>query len=75
MRAMNRECPFRGCGKRIPSSMFSCTAHWYKLTKAQQTRIYACYGAWKAGRLDGEALRREQAEVLAEVEGVGHAQA
>jgi hypothetical protein len=64
-----RECPFTGCGETIPAEMFACRRHWFRLTGRQRAEIYAIYGAWKTGRLDGDALLKRQLEIVAEAEG------
>ncbi len=59
-----RMCPFPGCNTRIPAERFSCPHHWFGLSKDQKARIWAAYRGWLKGRIDGDELRRAQAEVV-----------
>lgn len=68
-----RECPFKDCGKRIPSSLFSCTRHWQLLRADQKARLYEAYHGWEFGTISGDELKAVQQQVLDEVEGRTHA--
>lgn len=59
-----RECPFDGCTKMIPSSMFACLKHWRSMSKEDQIRIYACFNSYKNGRIFLSELEGIQNQVM-----------
>lgn len=63
-----RACPFDGCGRPIPPTMFACGRHWRCLNPAQQRAIYAAYADYQADRIDIDELRQLQQEVLDQVQ-------
>jgi hypothetical protein len=65
-----RRCPFTHCTRVIGSEYFSCKPHWFKLNREQQDEINAGYRAWKSGQQSITWLRRLQARIVKEVEGV-----
>ena len=66
--AVGRVCPFAGCGKPIPRSMFSCRPHWYSLHFAKRAVINRAYSDYLADRIGLEELRVIQQGVLGEVQ-------
>ena len=66
---MERMCPFAGCGREIPATMFACYTHWFRLSAAQRERVMIAYLSWQKGLLSGDGLRAEQQAVMGEVEG------
>ncbi len=61
-----RICPFDNCGKEIPSSMFACAAHWYRLMKKQRDQINEAYLGWKSGYMSLDELKTLQKEIMDE---------
>ena len=63
-----RTCPFDGCARAIPSTMFACGRHWRCLNRAQQRSIYAAYEDYMADRIGIDDLRDIQQRVLDEAQ-------
>lgn len=40
---MNRLCQWPGCEVQIPSGMWGCKYHWFKLPKHLRKRLYLAY--------------------------------
>ena len=59
-----RKCPFHGCERQIPDSVFACRPHWFSLNKADKTRIHDVYNAYTSDQLTVDELRQAQQEVL-----------
>lgn len=37
------ECPAPGCHRRVPTHQLACRAHWFALTPATRSRVWAAY--------------------------------
>lgn len=52
------DCPYRGCGRRLPREILACRPHWALVSYPTQRRVYS---TWRSGMLDGYTEARGQA--------------
>jgi hypothetical protein len=60
-----RRCPFPGCDRTIPVTLFACAQHWFSLGQAQRDEINAAYRRYGQGDIGIEDLRAIQVRVVA----------
>lgn len=59
-----RICPFTGCWKEIPGTLFACRRHWYSLPLTWRARVGNAYQEWLAGKISVDQLRDIQQQAL-----------
>lgn len=68
-----RDCPVDGCTARISSELAMCRAHWRKVPKELQTRVWRAWRHYLKRRTE-EALDAHQAVLREAVELVNEAE-
>lgn len=59
-----RICPFGGCLKEIPQSLFACRKHWGSLNSKERAEVWAIYDSWLNEEIGWEEVRQRQQSIL-----------
>ena len=59
-----RTCPFKGCGRTLPDTIFACRTHWFMMSKADQAMIWSLYRQYQADKIGIGELIDGQNEVM-----------